>query len=95
MIQISSSVYELLLERSGDFQKKLHKVAQLPTNSVDDNREQHDKQVDSDDVYLHLGDGALCAMLHLHHEEIKNCSKTQQNSLSQEITILHDRSSSR
>ena len=57
-------------------------------NSVDASREQHDEQVDGDDVYLHFGGGALCAMLHLHYEEIKNCSETRQNILSQEITIL-------
>jgi len=49
---------------------------------------QHDKQVDDDDVYLRFGGRALCAMFHLHYEEIKNCSETRWNILSQEITIL-------
>jgi len=88
IIAISASVYELLLERSGDFQKNLHDAIQLPTNSVEASREQHEKLTDGDDVYLRFGGGALCAMLHLHYEEIKNCSETRQNILSQEITIL-------
>ena len=83
MIPISSSVYELLLERSNDFQSSLDATStssestQLPTSLVD-----------GDDVYLRFGGAALCDMLHQRYKQIKGCPETQRNVLSQEITIL-------
>jgi len=41
-----------------------------------------------DDDYFRFGDAALSDMLHLHYKQIKNCSGTQRDQLSQEITIL-------
>lgn len=83
MIPISSLVYELLLDRSNDFQKGLNATStssestQLPTSSVD-----------GDDVYLRFGGAALCDMLHQRYRLIKGCPETQRDVLSQEINIL-------
>ena len=83
MIPISSAVYELLLEKSCDFQNDLkgssssRELMQQPANSVD-----------GDDVYLRFGGAALCDMLHQHYKQIKSCAETQRHVLSQEITIL-------
>ena len=82
MIQISSSVYELLLERSSKFQSELH------SSSSSNSTQSHASSVDGDDVYLRFGGGALCGMLHQRYEQVKNCPETQRNSLSQEISLL-------
>ena len=84
MIQISSSVYKLLLERSSEFQSKLH------SSSSSKSTQSFASSVDGDDVYVYLrfGGGALCGMLHQRYEQIKNCPEMQRNSLSKEISLL-------
>ena len=80
MIPISSSVYELLLERSSDFQSNLE-----PTST---SMESAQLSVDDDNVYLRFGGAALCDTLHQHYKQIKSCTDAQRDLLSQEITIL-------
>ena len=80
MIPISSSVYELLLERSSDFQNKLDATGTM--------KESVQLPTDGDDVYLRFGGAALCDMLHQHYKQIKSCPGAQRDVLSQEITIL-------
>ena len=80
MIPISSAVYELLLERTEEFQRNLSPAASAtgrPVNSVD-----------GDDVYFCFGGAALCDMLHQHYKQIRSCHDTQKDTISQEITIL-------
>ena len=83
MIPISSAVYELLLERTEDFQRNLNPDSSA-TSCASTCR-----STDGDDVYFHFGGAGLCDMLHQHYKVIKSCKDSQRDLLSQEITILH------
>jgi len=79
MISVSSAIYAVLLEQARDYQTSLISKPQSSKNLVGN---------EGDDVYFRFGGAALCDMLHLHYKQIKECSDTQRDQLSQEITIL-------
>ena len=79
MMTISSAIYELLLEQTESFKNSLttdHDITQISIAT------------DGDDVYFRFGGAALCDMLHLRYQQIKNCTDMQRDKLSQEITVL-------
>ena len=78
MMTLSSIVYEVLLERVESFRDKLNGSGETPSSPISD----------GDDVYLRFGGAAICEMLKLRYQQIKGCSDTQRNQLSQEITLL-------
>ena len=86
MITLSSAVYQQLLEHVERFQRSLtsncsngESVSTSPCSPV---------VTDGDDVHLRFGGATICEMLHLRYKQIKGCTDTQRNKLSQEITIL-------
>jgi len=83
MMTLSSAVYDMLLERVQSFQEGLSTSVDTTSNS---NLVSNDP--DSDDVCLRFGGAAICEMLKLRYDQIKKCSDTQRDQLSQEITIL-------
>ena len=83
MIVISSAVYDLLLEHAERFQKKVSDNGDTMNKSL-----QSPVVKDGEDVHLWIGGAAICTMLHLHYQQIKECTATQRDKLSQEITIL-------
>lgn len=83
MIVISSAIYDILLERAEKFQKNLSDNGESVSTSL-----QLPVVKDGEDVHLRIGGAAICTMLHLHYQQIKGCTTTQRDKLSQEITIL-------
>ena len=81
MMTLSSAVYDVLLERVQSYQEGL-------STSVDPSSNSASNDPDSDDVCLRFGGAAICEMLKLRYDQIKKCSDTQRDQLSQEITIL-------
>ena len=83
MITLSSAVYEQLLECTEQFQRSIschnESLSTTPCPPV---------VTDGDDVNFQFGGGAICEMLHLRYKQIKECSDSQRNKLSQEITVL-------
>ena len=83
MMILSSAVYDVLLQRVESYQERLN--ISVDTSS-DLNSTSSDR--DGEDVYFRFGGAAICEMLKLRNKEIKECSNTQRDQLSQEITIL-------
>ena len=81
MMTLSSAVYDVLLERVQSYQEGL-------STSVDPSSNSASNDPDSDDVCLRFGGAAICEMLKLRYDQIKKCSDTQRDQLSQKITIL-------
>ena len=68
MIPISSAVYELLLERTEQFQRSLSPAASKSITASGSGKPVN--LVDGDDVYFRFGGAALCDMLHQHCKPI-------------------------
>jgi len=75
-------VYELLLERTEEFQRNLNPEI-CGSNSASSS-----SCVDGDDMYFHFSGAAFCDMLHQRYQHIKSCQNTQRDIISQEIIIL-------
>ena len=76
MMAVSSVIYELTLERSGDIKNNLSdKAVAVPAEVTNAD--------EGDDVYLWFCVAALCDMLPLHYKQIKSCAHSQKAKISE------------
>ena len=79
MLAMSSKAYSYLLDQVAIYQADLTDQDTLESIPVGE---------DDDDVYYRFGGAAICAMLKLRYKELKNCSRTDRNGISIQISML-------
>jgi len=82
MITMSSKAYRYLLDQVAIYQAGL--TDQMPSDTSNSTPVGED----GDGVYYHFGGAAICAMLKHRYKELKNCSRTDRNALSIQISML-------